>query len=489
MPTSTITDRYQSAKDTLDPIGQGHVLKFYDELDDAGKEQLLGQIEGIDWPEVAALIDSHVKAKPEFQMPGSVEPVPVYPYQPGPDHRAKYIEARRVGDKLISEGKVATFTVAGGQGTRLGWDGPKGTFPATPIRELPLFNCFAEYIHNIQKRYETTTPWYVMTSPINDAPTREFFKKNSYFGLEEEDILIFPQAMMPAIDMTSYKVLLASKDSLALSPNGHGGSLKALYTSGAIADMKKRGVEQIAYTQVDNPIVRMVDPLFIGLHALDQAQMSSKMLPKAFPKEKMGNLCVVDGKVTVIEYTNLPDELAEQRTEAGELKFRAGSTALHAIKVDFIEKLNTRPTQTGGGSFALPWNRAEKKVPCIDLETGEPISPTSPNAIKLETFVFDALPLCDTSIVYETDRVDEFAPIKNADVAGKIETDSPASSKQIQTERAARWLEANKVEVPRKEDGTVDAVIEIPQVTAIYPEDLKGKKLPGKIDPGAEVLL
>lgn len=489
MSTSTITDRYQTAKETLDAIGQGHVLKFYDELDDAGKDQLLSQIEGIDWPEVAALIDSHVKAKPEFEMPGSVEPVPVYPYKPGDEHRAKYIEARRVGDKLIKQGKVATFTVAGGQGTRLGWDGPKGTFPATPIRKLPLFNCFAEYIHNIQKRYETTIPWYVMTSPINDAPTRDFFKKNSYFGLEEDDIMIFPQAMMPAIEMNTGKVLLADKASLALSPNGHGGSLKALFTSGAIADMKKRGVEQIAYTQVDNPIVRMVDPLFLGLHALDKAQMSSKMLPKAFPKEKLGNLCVVDGKVTVIEYSNLPDELAEQRDDKGELRFRAGSTALHAIKVDFIEKLNTRPTQTGGGSFALPWNRAEKKVACIDLNTGKPIDPQTPNAVKLETFVFDALPLCDTSIVYETNRIDEFAPIKNADSEGKIETDSPASSKHIQTERAARWLEKHKVEVPRKADGTVDAVIEIPQIVAIYPEDLKDKKLPRKIEPGSEVLI
>ena len=489
MTTAQLTDRYAAAKEQLDAVDQGHVLKFYDELDESSRDQLLSQIEGIDWPEVASLVESHVKNKPAFQMPGSVEPADWYPYKPGDTHRAKYIEARRVGDKLIKEGKVATFTVAGGQGTRLGWDAPKGTFPATPIRKLPLFNCFAEYIHNIQNRYETTVPWYVMTSPINDADTRAFFKKNSYFGLEEQDIMIFPQAMMPAFDMKTGKVLLEAKDALALSPNGHGGSLKALFTSGAIKDMKKRGIEQIAYTQVDNPIVRMVDPLFIGLHALDKAQMSSKMLPKAFPKEKLGNICRVDGKVAVIEYSNLPDELAEQRDAKGELRFRCGSIALHAIRVDFIEKLNTRPTQTGGGSFALPWNRAEKKVACIDLNTGKPIEPTTPNAVKLETFVFDALPLCDTSIVYETDRIDEFAPIKNADVPGKIEVDSPASSKQIQTERAARWLEKHKVEVPRKADGTVDAVIEIPQITAIYPDDLKDKKLPRKIEPGSEVLI
>ena len=493
MPTPTPTDRHAAARETLAAIGQEHVLTFYDQLDDAGKTQLLDQIEGVDWPEVVELIESHVKAKPEFEMPDTIEPAPWYPHTPGDDQRAKYIEAQRTGEKLVQDGKVACFTVAGGQGTRLGWDGPKGTFPATPIRKLPLFACFAEYIHNIQNRYGIKVPWYVMTSPINDADTRAFFEKSSYFGLKKENVMIFPQAMMPALDMTTGKVLLAGKDAIALSPNGHGGSLKALFTSGAIADMHKRGVTQISYTQVDNPIVRMIDPLFLGLHELDGAGMSSKMLPKAYPKEKLGNFCKVDGKVTVIEYSNLPDELAEQRTDDGELRFRAGSIALHAIQVAFVEKLNTRPSESGssGASFALPWNRAEKKVAHLDLTTGELIEPTEPNAVKLETFVFDALPMSETSIVYETDRIDEFAPIKNADSAeGEPENaDSPASSKRIQTERAARWLEKNKVRVARQEDGTVDAVIELPQVTAIYPDDLEDEKLPGGIKAGSEVVI
>lgn len=489
--TTTITDRYAAAKDALDAIGQGHVLKFYDELTEAQQDSLLSEIEGVDWPEVAALVESHVKNKPQFVMPKSIEPVPWYPYEETEEVRAKYIEAKRVGEQLVKDGKVAAFTVAGGQGSRLGWDAPKGTFPATPIRKLPLFACFAEYIHNIQNRYEVKIPWYVMTSPLNHADTLAFFEENAYFGLEKSNIMCFPQAMFPAIDMNTHKVLLAGKDAIALSPNGHGGSLKALYTSGAIADMLQRGITQLSYTQVDNPTVRMVDPLFLGLHEMDNAEMSSKMLPKAYPKEKLGNICEVDGKVAVIEYTNLPDELAEQRNDDGELTFRCGSIALHAIRVDFIEKLNTRPTETGAAGFALPWNRAEKKVAHIDLDTAEPVKPESPNAIKLETFVFDALPLADVSIVYETDRVDEFAPIKNADTPEGQDpaNDSPESSKLLQTERAARWLEANRVEVPRREDGSVNAIIEIPQVTAIYPEDLKDKDLPKAIEPGAEVLL
>ncbi len=489
--TTTITDRYAAARETLDAIGQGHVLKFYDQLDQAGRSRLLAEIESVDWPEVAQLIESHVRKKPTFKLPKSIEPAPWYPYHVNEKVRAKYIEARRVGDQLIKDGKVAAFTVAGGQGSRLGWDAPKGTFPATPIRKLPLFACFAEYIHNIQKRYNVTIPWYIMTSPLNHAETVAFFQKNACFGLEKHDLRFFPQAMFPAIDMKTAKVLLSAKDSIALSPNGHGGSLKALYTSGAIADMHQRGITQLSYTQVDNPNVRMIDPLFLGLHELAKADMSSKMLPKAYPKEKMGVICIVDGKTSVIEYTNLPDELAEKRDATGELLYKCGNTATHAIRIDFIEKLNTRPTETGSGGFALPWNRAEKKVAYIDLESAQPVEPQTPNAIKLETFVFDALPLCENSVVYETDRVDEFAPIKNADTPQTQvpAVDSPESSKRLQTERAARWLEANKVKVPRKADGSVEAVIEISQVTAIYPEDLKGRKLPAKIEAGAEVLL
>jgi UDP-N-acetylglucosamine/UDP-N-acetylgalactosamine diphosphorylase len=487
----TLDERFTQARQTLDAVGQAHVLKHYDSLDDGQRASLLSEIEGVDWPEVARLIETHVKQKPRFELPSNLEPAPWYPYEPTPELADRYQRADALGEKLVAEGKVAAFTVAGGQGSRLGWDGPKGTFPGTPIRGLELFACFAEYLHKVQEKYGVAVPWYIMTSPINDADTRQFFEQQHYFGLDSGNIKIFPQAMMPAIDMQTNKVLLESPSSLALSPNGHGGSLKALWTRGAIADMKQRGVEQISYTQVDNPIVRMVDPRFLGLHALDEAQMSSKMLPKSFPKEKLGNFCTVDGKVTVIEYSNLPDELAEQTDASGALRFRAGSIALHAIRVDFVESLN------GGDGFSLPFNRAEKKVAFYDEDQGETVTPESPNAVKLETFVFDALPKCDHSIVYETDRIDEFAPIKNADApgnSGKVETDSPASSKQIQTERAARWLEANGVKVARDPGdgeglGRVRAVIEIKQTTAITPQDLQSVDLPGEVKAGDELLL
>jgi len=471
MANLTLTDRFSKAHQMLEPIEQEHVLHYYEKLDDVSRDRLLDEIEGIDWPEVARLIETHVKQKPQFKLPDNIEPAPWYPYLPAADQRARYGEARELGEKLVREGKVAAFTVAGGQGTRLGWDGPKGTFPATPIRKAPLFQCFAEYIHNIQDRFGCTVPWYVMTSPVNHAPTVKFFKDNDYFGLGHDNVMHFPQAMMPAIDMQTHRVLLSSRDSLALSPNGHGGSLKALWTSGAIADMKKRGIEQISYTQVDNPIVRMVDPLFIGLHALDNAEMSSKMLPKAYPKEKLGNFCIADGNMTVIEYSNLPDELAEQRLDNGELRFKAGSIAIHLIRVDFVESINAE-------GFRLPFNRAEKKVPYLDIDRNQPVEPSEANAVKLETFVFDALPMTNHSIIYETERLDEFAPIKNAEGI-----DSPATSATLQQERAARWLTMNGVIVPRDPEGRLDAMMEISQRAAIDPDDLKKHDLPSGIAP------
>ena len=388
-----------------------------------------------------------------------------------------------MGQKLLAAGQVAAFTVAGGQGTRLGWRGPKGTYPATAVRKTPLFCCMAQYIRKAIQKYGATIPWYVMTSRHNHQETCDYFDQHGFFGLDPADVMMFPQAELPAVDIQSGAVLLAEHDRLALSPDGHGGSLRALHASGALADMKQRGISQISYTQVDNPIVKVVDPLFLGLHALDDCQMSSKMLPKANPKEKLGNFCLVDGKVTVIEYTNLPDDYAEQRDAEGELRFKAGSIAIHALRVDLVESLN----QAG---FALPFNRAEKKVPHVDPATGRQIEPDQPNAVKLETFVFDALPFCERSIIYETDRIEEFAPIKNADDPDPAKcVDSPLTSVQIQTERATRWLEANNVKVPRDAAGAVDAVIDISHLTAIEAADLKGVDLPEALEPGTELVL
>lgn len=466
-------ERYQTLKEALSKIGQDHLLSFYDDIDEAQKAQLLTQLEAQDWETVAELVNT-----PEERDNPTLEPAPSYGRIATPDLEDKYARARALGEELISAGKVAAFTVAGGQGTRLGWDGPKGTFPATPLSQKSLFQVFAETLQKVGQKYQTLIPWYLMTSELNDSATRDFFEAHSYFGLDKANVMFFKQGSMPSMSADG-KVLLADKASLALNPDGHGGSLKALYKSGALADMQKRGVEQISYFQVDNPNVKPIDPLFIGLHVLDDAEMSAKMLPKVDPLEKVGNFCLVNGKLSVIEYSDMPETLAKQRDENGNLRFDAGSIAIHLLSVAFVKRLNE-----ASGRFALPYHRANKKVPYIDPATGQKVMPDSPNAIKLETFVFDALPLARKAIILETDRTEEFAPIKNAEGA-----DSPATSQQLQTERAARWLGARGVKVPRNSKGHVDAVIELSPLTAVAPDDLQARSLPEQIERGARLEL
>jgi UDP-N-acetylglucosamine/UDP-N-acetylgalactosamine diphosphorylase len=481
MPTQ-LEPRLLAARKALLDAGQPHVARALDALTDGPRDALLAEVESVDWPELSRLIETYVRKKPTFSPPSDLAPAEYFPARPAPAQAPLYARARARGEQLLRQGAVAAFTVAGGQGTRLGFDAPKGAFPATPVRRLTLFEVFARQLLLVRRKYGKPAPWYVMTSPANDADTRAFFQLHDYFGLDPADVHLFPQDMMPAIDRASGLVLLASPHALALSPNGHGGSLKALWSRGALADMTRRGVSQISYVQVDNPLVRVLDPLFIGLHDLENAQMSSKMVAKAHALERVGVLCKTAGRTVVIEYSDLPESLARQLTPDGALRFNAGSVAIHIIRADFVHALNTAPA-----GFALPYHRADKKVPCLDPHTGAPLQPKEPNAVKLETFVFDALALCDRSIVLETLREEEFAPIKNA--SGPGVTDSPETSARLQVDRAARWLEKAGVRVPRKADGSPDAALEILPDSAAEPEDLRAATLPNAIASGATFVI
>jgi UDP-N-acetylglucosamine/UDP-N-acetylgalactosamine diphosphorylase len=478
-----MTDRLSSIREILAAHGQEHVLRFADELDPAQREALLAQVEAIDMAWLDRLIDEHVRRPAESDGAVALEPAPYYPADPtgGPQpyDTAQY---REIGREIIGQGKVAAFTVAGGQGTRLGWNGPKGTYPATVITGKPLFRCFAEQILAAQRKYGVTIPWFIMTSPLNDAETRAFFQDNNCFGLARTNIFMFPQGVVPSLERETGRLLLAERHRIAENPDGHGGSLRALRTSGSLEEMLAHGIEHISYFQVDNPLVKVIDPLFIGLHAAapdSSGEMSSKMVAKASPQERVGVFCRRDGRTTVVEYSDLPAELAGQRDEQGQLRFNAGSIAVHLMSVTFVESV-----AGGDEASSLPFHRALKSVPHIDLETGRRIEPSEPNAVKLETFVFDALPRAASSIVLETERVEEFAPIKNA--GGE---DSPQTSHQLQSERAGRWLERHGVTVPRRTDGQVDARIEISPLTALESEDLVSARLPARVEPGEEVVV
>jgi UDP-N-acetylglucosamine/UDP-N-acetylgalactosamine diphosphorylase len=446
---------------------QSHLLAFWDEISPQQQKELFAQIEQLDFDEVDKWVEHYVKNSNPSPLPQHFDPALYYSAIPDSNSQEKYKKAIEHGQKLLSEGKIAAFVVAGGQGTRLGFDGPKGNFPISPVNNKTLFTLFAEMIAAASKKYGKALPWYIMTSPLNHQETINTFKSSNYFGLDKRNIFIFQQGTMPNFS-TDGHILMADKGNLAVSPDGHGGSLKALNKSGATKDMKKRGVKIISYFQVDNPLINIFDPLFIGLHALDKAEMSSKALIKAGPLEKVGNFCLVDGKVTVIEYSDLPDELANKRNPDGSLVFQLGSIAIHLISRKFVEKLNAK-------GFALPFHRAVKKISHID-QTGKLVEPAQPNGIKLETFVFDALPLASKSIVLETLRSEEFGPVKNASGADSAET-----ARQMMTERAATWLEYAGVKVPRKPDGSVDAIIEISPTFALDKEELKAKA--GQIKP------
>jgi UDP-N-acetylglucosamine/UDP-N-acetylgalactosamine diphosphorylase len=270
--------------------------------------------------------------------------------------------------------------------------------------------------------------------------------------------------MVPSIDNDG-KLILAAKDELALNPDGHGGSLWALVNSGAVAAMQRRGVKYLSYFQVDNPLVTIADPVFIGYHLEANAQMSSKILDKAYPEEKVGHVCLDAGKTTVIEYCDLSKEDMFAQTSDGRLKFWAGSIAIHVLSVDFVQEI--------GGQAKLPWHVAHKKIAYIDA-TGAEIKPDKNNGIKFETFVFDALPLTKHSITMEVAREREFAPVKNAEGI-----DSPASCQQLLSNQFGEWLGKAGYVVPRNTHGDVTIKLEISPKFALDETEFLAKKPAG----------
>ena len=409
----------------LAAAGQGHVLHFWDELDDASRARLGTQIEDLDLElvaELAALLQddrAHEDAQ-DFQPPE------LFTLERDAAREARAAEARAAGEELMHGGKVGYVLVAGGQGSRLGFAGPKGKYVVGPVTGRTLFGWHAARILAARERYGAIAPWYIMTSATNDAETRAYFEGVEYFGLGAENVRFFQQRMLPALTEEG-RIVLAAKDALFLAPNGHGGTLDALATSGCLVDAAARGVEQFSYFQVDSPVARPTDVLFLGLHQLADAEMSSKVVAKRTPEEKVGVLGCADGKLGCIEYSDLPDELRHARDDCGELLFRAGNIANHVMRRDFIEGL------TSGGNLRLPWHLARKSLATVD-ESG---APAKVEGVKFETFVFDALGAATRSVTLEVERRLEFSPIKNAEG-----DNSPTTCKQDLGEVFAEWVTA-----------------------------------------------
>jgi len=449
----SIEKRHDACLAELTSRNQQHVLRWWNELGTRQREELLADLESISWPVVDSILPTHVLARPMVGAIGELRPVSPYSSEPGAACEALYRKAVKRGRELLTAGKAAAFTVAGGQGTRLGFDGPKGMVEVTPVGGRSLFALFAEMVRAARKRYGASIPWYVMTSPSNHEVTKSYFRENNYFQLPATDVLLFPQGTFPVFDFDG-RLLLSEKHRLCLAPNGHGGAFKAMLDGEALADMRRRGVEIISYFQVDNPLVNPFDPLFLGLHDITRSDMSTKVCRKADDVERVGNVCLRDGKLTVIEYTEFPESLARAKDENQRRIFDAGNLAIHLLNVEFVHRI-------AAGELRLPFRRAEKVVPFLD-EWGEVRTPDRANAIKLETFLFDVLPLAENPLVLEVDRDEEFAPVKNAKGVDSLET-----SQRAQVRRACRWLERAGIQVPRKPDGAPDVVVAISPLLAM----------------------
>jgi UDP-N-acetylglucosamine/UDP-N-acetylgalactosamine diphosphorylase len=346
--------------------------------------------------------------------------------------------------------------VAGGQGTRLGFPHPKGMFPIGPITKHSLFRIHIEKIRALKARYGKPVPLYLMTSPATHDETIDFLESHCRFGLAAEELHVFCQGTMPAVDAATGKVLLEAPDRIAASPNGHGGMLAAFVESGALSQAKQSGIRQLFYFQVDNPLVEICGPLYLGYHLLSQAEMTTQVIAKRDPLEKVGNVVEVDGRLIVIEYSDLPEDVARRSHSDGSLSIWAGSIAVHVFDLAFLERAASQ-------ADSLPFHYARKKVPYVAAD-GSRVEPAEVNAIKFERFIFDLMPLAKNAIVVEVDARTDFAPLKNASGAAA-------------TALHRSWLRRAGAIVNE------DIAVEISPLFALDAEDVAAKVPPGtKID-------
>jgi UDP-N-acetylglucosamine/UDP-N-acetylgalactosamine diphosphorylase len=442
-----IRERYEA-------LGQEHLFAFWEARPEQMRARLLDNLGSL-----ATHTLSNLRARlgqatePAHDLNAGAEVIPA-PYIPLGESRADRA-AREAGEEEIRRGGTAFLTVAGGQGSRLGFEGPKGMFPVTPLRRLSLFALFAEKLMAARRRYGVHIPWLIMTGPHNHQATVNYFESQAWFGVGRETVRMFPQGMLPSLSPEG-RLLMAPEGGLFFNPNGHGGVIDALRRSGSLAEMREMGVRHLFYFQVDNPIVRVPDPLFLGFHCRAGARMSVKVIEKAYPEEKLGVIATKAGVPCVIEYSDLDPARMHARGKDGRLLFDQGSIAIHILDVPFLES----------PGLELPLHVARKKAKILN-PTASGTEICERDAVKMEMFVFDAIPLAGRALFFETDRTDEFAPLKNREGLDSIET-----CHRGQVEQAARWLAGVGVEVPRGPDGRPLHTIEISPLFALDPEVL-----------------
>jgi UDP-N-acetylglucosamine/UDP-N-acetylgalactosamine diphosphorylase len=408
----------QHLDETLAAHGQEHLLAGLDELTPDVRRRFLERLAEVDWEEL--------ERPAEPPATEDVRPAAVVTLD---ERRRRHEELTSAGEDAYRRGAVAVLVVAGGQGTRLGFDGPKGVFPIGVHSGKSIYQLQAEKVLSLSRRVGRPVPLLVMTSPMTDAETRDFFQARDDFGLEPGQVRFFTQGTVPSLDRGG-RALLAEPGVLLENPDGHGGVFTALVESGELERLDEQGVEQLVYLQVDNLLAPVDDPVLVGLVVVENADVVTKVLEKTHPDERVGHLVTDGSRDRVIEYTELTPEQTRARTSDGQLSYRWGSPAMHAWSVGFLSRL-------AGRGYRLPLHRSAKPLRAwIDGEARDV------EGWKFERFVFDLIPEAERSVGLEIERAAEFAPVKNAD--GE---DSPSTAVELAHRNYVDWLDAAGVSV------------------------------------------
>lgn len=402
---------YEEALKKLEKYGQEHLLNRYNKLEDDKKEKIINQIKNIDFDQTIELFNITKKSikKPDGEVT-NIEYVDKSKLS-----KQEYNKYYEIGKKIIHEGKYAVVTMAGGQGTRLGYVAPKGTFKIGGGIEKSLFEALSDTIKEARGKFTTKIPWYIMTSRENNNATEKFFEKNDFFGLPYEDVKFFKQGELPMLD-TEGKLMIDENGLIKLAADGHGGVFEALVKNGFLDDMKIRGVEWIFVSGVDNVLAGLVDPIAVGLAVSEGTLATGKSVVKRSPNENVGVFCKKNGRPSVIEYTEITEEMANAVDVNGELLYGESHILTNLFNIKALENI---------AENKLPYHKAFKKAKYMD-ENGEIIKPEKPNAFKYEAFIFDAFESLDSMSILRVKREDEFAPLKNAD--GE---DSPDTARKL----------------------------------------------------------
>lgn len=400
-------EKLEAAKAVLEKHGQEQLLANYEKLSENDKDKLLDDILTIDFNQLEKLYEK--RNFKQVYSEAEIEPISyVEKDKMGKEEREKYDE---IGTKAIKAGKLAAVTMAGGQGTRLGHNGPKGTFDIGLESHKPIFELLCETLKLANEKYGVVIPWYIMTSKENNKDTVDFFEKNNYFGYPKGYIQFFKQGELPMVGEDG-KVLLDEKGMIKQAADGHGGIFTSMRKDGVIYDMKARGIEWVFIGGVDNVLVKMVDPTLIGLAESKGILAAGKSVVKAGPHEKVGVFCKRNGRPSVIEYSEISKEMAEETDENGQLKYGESHILCNLFNIKEIEKISEKN---------LPYHSAHKKATYMN-EKGEIVKGTEPNAYKFEAFLFDAFESLDDMVIMRVKREEEFAPVKNAEGVDSPET-------------------------------------------------------------------